>query len=69
MPAGKVKFFNADKGFGFIRPDDGGDDVFVHITAVQRAGLEGLKDDQAVTYELVDGRDGRMAAGELALAE
>ncbi len=69
MPAGKVKFFNADKGFGFIRPDDGGDDVFVHITAVQRSGLEGLKDDQAVTYELVEGRDGRMAAGELALAD
>ena len=69
MPAGKVKFFNADKGFGFMRPDDGGDDVFVHITAVQRSGLEGLKDDQAVTYELVEGRDGRMAAGELALAD
>ena len=69
MPAGKVKFFNADKGFGFIRPGDGGDDVFVHITAVQRSGLEGLKDDQAVTYELVEGRDGRMAAGELALAD
>ena len=69
MPTGKVKFFNSEKGFGFIRPDDGGDDVFVHITAVQRSGLEGLKDDQAVSYELTEGRDGRMAAGDIALAE
>lgn len=69
MPTGKVKFFNSEKGFGFIRPDDGSDDVFVHITAVQRSGLEGLKDDQAVSYELTEGRDGRMAAGDIALAE
>ena len=63
------KFFNSEKGFGFIRPDDGSDDVFVHITAVQRSGLEGLKDDQAVSYELTEGRDGRMAAGDIALAD
>ena len=69
MPTGKVKFFNSEKGFGFIRPDDGSDDVFVHITAVQRSGLEGLKDDQAVSYELTEGRDGRMAAGDIALAD
>ena len=69
MPTGKVKFFNSEKGFGFIRPDDGSDDVFVHITAVQRSGLEGLKDDQAVSYELIEGRDGRMAAGDIALAD
>lgn len=69
MPTGKVKFFNSEKGFGFIRPDDGSDDVFVHITSVQRSGLEGLKDDQAVSYELTEGRDGRMAAGDIALAD
>lgn len=69
MPTGKVKFFNSEKGFGFIRPDDGSDDVFVHITALQRSGLEGLKDDQAVSYELTEGRDGRMAAGDIALAD
>ena len=62
---GTVKFFNADKGYGFITPDDGGKDVFVHVTAVQAAGLKALQDDQPIEYELIDGRDGRQAAGNL----
>jgi CspA family cold shock protein len=65
MAKGTVKWFNSEKGFGFIQPDDGGKDVFVHISAVQAAGLQGLQDGQAVTFELVPGRDGRMSAGEL----
>ncbi len=68
MPAGKVKWYNAEKGYGFIAPDDGGKDVFVHVSALQRAGINGLNDDQAVTYELEDGRDGRKSAADLALA-
>ena len=65
MPTGTVKWFNTTKGFGFIAPDDGGSDVFVHISAVERAGLTGLADTQKVSYELVEGRDGRSSAGEL----
>lgn len=65
MPTGTVKWFNATKGFGFIAPDEGGKDVFVHISAVERAGLTTLTDDQKVSYELVEGRDGRTMAGEL----
>ena len=65
MPTGKVKWFNATKGYGFIAPDEGGKDVFVHISAVERAGLTGLKDDQPITYELREGRDGRASADEL----
>ena len=65
MPTGTVKWFNATKGFGFIAPDEGGSDVFVHISAVERAGMTGLADDQKVEYELVEGRDGRTMAGEL----
>ncbi|MEM9756620.1 MAG: cold-shock protein [Pseudomonadota bacterium] len=68
MATGTVKWFNATKGFGFIQPDDGGKDVFVHISAVERAGLTGLDDNQKVTYELESGRDGRQSAGQLALA-
>jgi len=65
MPTGTVKWFNATKGFGFIAPEAGGSDVFVHISAVERAGMTGLADDQKVEYELTEGRDGRSMAGEL----
>ena len=67
MPTGTVKWFNPTKGFGFIAPDEGGKDVFVHISAVERAGLTGLADDQKVSYELESGRDGRQSAGSLEL--
>lgn len=67
MPRGTVKWFNAEKGFGFIQPDDGGKDVFVHISAVQKAGLKGLEERQPIEYELIDGRDGRKSAGNLRL--
>lgn len=67
MPSGTVKWFNTTKGFGFIAPDDGGKDVFVHISAVERAGLTGLSDDQKVTYDIEAGRDGRSNATNLAL--
>ncbi len=65
MPTGTVKWFNTTKGFGFIAPDEGGNDVFVHISAVEQAGMTGLADDQKIGYELVEGRDGRKMAGEL----
>lgn len=65
MPTGTVKWFNTSKGYGFIAPDDGGKDVFVHISAVEQAGLTGLADNQKIGYELQDGRDGRQMAGEL----
>ncbi|MBN2906883.1 MAG: cold-shock protein [Rhodobacteraceae bacterium] len=67
MPTGTVKWFNATKGFGFIAPDNGGKDVFVHISAVERAGLTGLADNQKIAYELIAGRDGRESAGDLKL--
>ena len=67
MATGTVKWFNTTKGFGFIAPDDGGRDVFVHISAVERAGLTGLADNQKVTYELQPGRDGRESAVDIAL--
>ena len=67
MPTGTVKWFNTTKGYGFIAPDDGGKDVFVHISAVARSGLTGLADNQKVGYELQDGRDGRQMAGDLTL--
>lgn len=68
MANGTVKWFNTTKGYGFIAPDDGGKDVFVHISAVERAGLTGLADNQKVTYDLETGRNGREAATNLALA-
>lgn len=68
MPSGTVKWFNTTKGYGFIAPDGGGKDVFVHISAVERSGLTGLADNQKVTYELQSGRDGRESAVDLALA-
>ncbi|MGV6811610.1 MAG: cold-shock protein [Brevirhabdus sp.] len=65
MPTGTVKWFNTTKGYGFIAPDDGGKDVFVHISAVERAGLTGLTDNQKIAYELQEGRDGRELASDL----
>lgn len=65
MPSGTVKWFNTTKGYGFIAPDDGGDDVFVHISAVERSGLTGLADNQKVSFELQEGRDGRQMASDL----
>lgn len=66
MATGTVKWFNATKGFGFIQPDDGAADVFVHISAVERAGMAGLKDGQKINYELVtDRRSGRVSADNL----
>ncbi len=67
MPTGKVKWFNNAKGFGFIQPDEGGNDVFVHITALQAAGIASLNEDDNVSYDLEEGRDGRSAAGNLKL--
>ena len=67
MATGTVKWFNPDKGFGFIQPEDGGKDVFVHITAVQAAGLQNLNENQKVTYEVVAER-GKQAAANLRLA-
>ncbi|MDJ1008808.1 MAG: cold-shock protein [Paracoccaceae bacterium] len=67
MPTGTVKWFNTTKGYGFIAPDDGGKDIFVHISAVERAGLTGLADNQKVSFEMIEGRDGRQSAGELKL--
>jgi CspA family cold shock protein len=68
MANGTVKWFNSTKGFGFIQPESGGKDVFVHISAVERAGLTGLADEQKVTYEVEAGRDGRESATDLVLA-
>ena len=67
MATGTVKWFNATKGYGFIAPDEGGKDVFVHIKAVERSGLTGLADDQKVSYDLETGRDGRESAGNIQL--
>jgi CspA family cold shock protein len=65
MPSGTVKWFNTTKGYGFIAPEEGGKDVFVHISAVERSGLTGLADNQKVSYDLKEGRDGRMMASDL----
>lgn len=67
MPNGTVKWFNTTKGYGFIAPDDGGKDVFVHISAVERSGLTGLADNQKVSFDMKEGRDGRMMASDLQL--
>jgi CspA family cold shock protein len=67
MPTGTVKFFNTQKGFGFIQPEDGSKDVFVHISAVERAGLRSLNEGQKVSFEIVTER-GKQAAGNLSLA-
>ena len=68
MATGTVKWFNASKGFGFIQPEGGSRDVFVHISAVERAGLTGLADGQKVTFDLEQGRDNRESAANLQLA-
>jgi CspA family cold shock protein len=65
MTTGTVKFFNEGKGYGFIAPDGGGNDAFVHITAVERSGLQTLKENQRVSYELQEDRRGKMAAVNL----
>lgn len=68
MAVGTVKWFNVQKGYGFIQPEDGESDVFVHITAVQRAGLDSLTEGQKVNYERVQGRNGKYAADNLAVS-
>jgi CspA family cold shock protein len=65
MTNGTVKWFNATKGYGFIQPEDGSADAFVHISAVERAGLSGLREGQKVSYELVRGRNGKSSAEDL----
>ena len=65
MPLGTVKWFNTTKGYGFIAPEEGGKDVFVHISAVERSGMTGLADNQKVSFELIEGRDGRQMAGDI----
>ncbi len=67
MPTGTVKWFNATKGYGFIEPEDGSSDAFVHISAVERAGLSTLNEGQKVSYELRPGRNGKSAAEDLTI--
>jgi CspA family cold shock protein len=69
MPTGTVKWFNPTKGFGFVQPDTGGKDIFVHISAVQRAGMQTLKEGQKVTYEIQTQKDGRKSAENLAVGD
>ncbi len=69
MSQGTVKWFNTQKGYGFINPDEEGNDVFVHITAVQNSGLTGLNEGQRVSYELAEQRNGRFAAVNLAVVD
>lgn len=69
MPVGTVKFFNENKGYGFIQPDEGGTDAFVHITAVERAGMRTLRENQRVSYDLEEDRRGKTAAVNLQSAE
>ncbi|GIR83408.1 MAG: cold-shock protein [Rhodobacterales bacterium] len=67
MPTGKVKWFNKTKGFGFIAPDEGGKDVFVHISALERSEIDNQADDQKVSFEMSSGRDGRESADNIEL--
>ena len=69
MPAGTVKWFNPTKGYGFIQPDDGSKDAFVHISAVERAGLTTLREGQKVEYELVTGQNGKTSAENLVVSD
>jgi CspA family cold shock protein len=68
MPIGTVKFFNTEKGYGFIAPEDGGNDAFVHITALEKAGIRTLEKDQRVSYDLAPDRGGKSSAVNLQLA-
>ena len=65
MANGTVKWFNTTKGFGFIAPDDGGKDVFVHVSQMEKSGLTGLTEDQKVEFEMIEGPDGRTMAGDI----
>ena len=69
MPVGTVKFFNENKGYGFIAPDGGGQDAFVHITAVERAGMRTLRENQRVSYDLQEDNRGKMKAENIRAAE
>jgi cold shock protein len=69
MATGTVKWFNTVKGYGFIQPDEGGNDAFVHISALERAGMASLAEGQRVEYELVRGKNGKMAAEDLKLVD
>ena len=69
MPTGTVKWFNPTKGFGFIQPEGGSKDVFLHISAVEQAGLSSLDEGQKVTFDIESGRDGRESAGNLKLQD
>lgn len=69
MATGTVKWFNAQKRFGFIQPEDGSKDVFVHISAVEQAGLRGLQEGQRVTFEIAQDRQGKMSAVNLRVTE
>ena len=68
MPVGTVKWFNKSKGFGFIEPEGGDKDIFVHISQVQASGMETLEEDQKVNFEMIEGPDGRTMAGSLETA-
>jgi CspA family cold shock protein len=69
MTNGTVKWFNPSKGFGFIEPEDGSKDAFVHISAVERAGLSSLQEGQAVAFDLMEGRDGKSSAENLVISD
>ena len=69
MATGTVKWFNPAKGYGFIEPEDGGQDAFVHISAVERAGLNSLSEGQKVSYELQPGQNGKSSAGDLSVID
>ena len=69
MPTGIVKWFNLQKGYGFVVPDDGGEDAFIHISAVEQSGLTSLEEGQKIEYELAEGRNGKMAAQAISISD